>query len=286
MTSALLIGAVLVAQALGSGPGQAPVRPRITGIAHVALRVSDAAAARTFYTDLLGLTPRQSRGARTSYAIGARQSIVVQEGLRADEDERLLHVAFETTDVAALTTYFEARGVQVESTDQCQDRAIRVVDPDGHTIEFVQVAWPPAPAPAAPGDALSNRLLHAGLIIGNETRAHAFYRDTLGFLEIWRGGRPEGVTRWVNMRVPEGTEYLEYMLVTAPPDRRARGVLHHLCLRVPDMQEAWEEVARRTARLRQALPGPPQIGVNGRYQLNLFDADGTRVELMEPFTVR
>ena len=30
----------------------------------------------------------------------------------------------------------------------------------------------------------------------------------------------------------------------------------------------------------------PSIGVNNRWQLNLFDPDGTRVELMEPWTVR
>jgi hypothetical protein len=30
----------------------------------------------------------------------------------------------------------------------------------------------------------------------------------------------------------------------------------------------------------------PAVGVNGRYQLNLFDPDGTRTELMEPFRVR
>jgi hypothetical protein len=32
--------------------------------------------------------------------------------------------------------------------------------------------------------------------------------------------------------------------------------------------------------------GTPRIGRNNRWQLNLFDPDGTRTELMEPFTVR
>jgi lactoylglutathione lyase len=133
---------------------------------------------------------------------------------------------------------------------------------------------------------LSDRLLHAGVTIADEQRAHGFYREALGFGEIWRGGRPEGVIQWVNMRVPDGTDYLEYMLITAPPDRRQRGVLHHLCLRVDDIQEAWEEVGRRTSVGERSVPNAPQIGVNGRYQLNLFDPDGTRVELMEPFRAR
>ena len=59
---------------------------------------------------------------------------------------------------------------------------------------------------------ISRRILHAGLTIRDAAAADRFYKDVLGFSEIWRGGRPEGVTNWINMRVPEGTDYLEYML--------------------------------------------------------------------------
>jgi hypothetical protein len=55
---------------------------------------------------------------------------------------------------------------------------------------------------------------------------------------------------------------------------------------VPDMQDAWEEAVRRSPDSPQTRLAPPQVGVNGRWQLNLFDPDGTRVELMEPFRVR
>ena len=81
-----------------------PERPRITGINHVALRVADLAATRTFYGQLLGLSPRTSRPSQMSYAIGARQSVLLEAGLRAGDDERLMHVAFETPDIAAMTT--------------------------------------------------------------------------------------------------------------------------------------------------------------------------------------
>jgi lactoylglutathione lyase len=86
--------------------------------------------------------------------------------------------------------------------------------------------------------------------------------------------------------VPDGTDYLEYMLASAAPDRRQRGVLHHVCLVVPDIQRAWEEVARRTPEPERDALSRPNVGVNGRWQLNLYDPDGTRVELMEPFTIR
>lgn len=269
---------------------QGPARgPRVTGISHVAFRVSDVAAARAFYGGMLGFAEDPApRGGRIIYTVGSAQTIALEPGLRQDQDERLSHVAYATPDLDALTRHLRSRGVEVtQPPDRCEETAVRVTDPDGHTVEFVQRRWPTELAPGGPPPAaLSNRILHAGAIVGDEARAHGFYRDTLGFLEIWRGGRPEGVTRWVNMRVPDGTDYLEYMLAASPPDRRERGVMHHLCVRVPDMQEAWEEVARRAGRFAGTVPGPPQIGVNGRYQLNLYDPDGTRVELMEPYRVR
>jgi catechol 2,3-dioxygenase-like lactoylglutathione lyase family enzyme len=289
-TSLSLVGlaALLLTNALSGVTQTVAARPRLIGIDHVAFRVSDVDAARRFYGDVLGL-PAQSRIGDTKivHGIGMRQSVTLEPGLQADEDERLSHLAFGVVDVKAHAAYLRSRGVEVlQPIDRCQDEAIRVVDLDGHLIEFVPVSWPTQRAGPSRSSALSDRLLHAGLIIRDEQAAHRFYRDTLGFSEIWRGGRTEGLTQWVNMRVPEGTDYLEYMLVTAPPDRRQRGVLHHVCLMVPDIQEAWEEAVRRTAEPSRASMGPPQVGVNGRWQLNLFDPDGTRVELMEPFTIR
>lgn len=290
--SRLIAGVFLVTSAaLGAAPSrdaQSTVpRPRLTGINHVAFRVSDVTAARRFYADILGLSARPSPdGARVVYNVGHRQRVLLEAGLAANEDERLSHLAFETPDVRALTAYLASHGTQVQPADHCQEGAVRVSDPDGHTIEFVTAKWPPdRPGPQAER-ALSHRLLHAGLTIRDEQAAHRFYRETLGFSEIWRGGRKEGVTQWVNMRVPDGTDYLEYMLVTSPPDRRQRGVLHHLALLVPDIQASWEEAARRTPEPGRALLNRPQVGVNGRWQLNLFDPDGTRAELMEPFTAR
>jgi lactoylglutathione lyase len=261
-------------------------RPKLTGINHVAFRVSDLAAAGRFYGDVLGLAARPASSSRAVFDVGHRQRVVLEAGLPAAEEERLSHLAFETPDIKALTAHLQSRGMEVQPAQQCDEGGIRVTDPDGHVIEFVPAKWPPERRTAAPARSLSNRLLHAGLIVRDEQAAHRFYRDTLGFSEIWRGGRKEGVTQWVNMRVPNGTDYLEYMLVSSPPDRRQRGVLHHLALQVPDIQAAWEEAARRTPEAARAQLNSPNIGVNGRWQLNLFDPDGTRSELMEPFTAR
>jgi catechol 2,3-dioxygenase-like lactoylglutathione lyase family enzyme len=287
-TRLIVVIGLFVAAALSSGAQTPLPRPRITGISHVAFRVTDLDPARRFYGDVLGLSERKPLSdGRVAYAIGHRQRVVLQPGLPAGEDERLSHVAFETPDAKGLAAYLISRGIDVlQPPDRCEDTAIRVTDPDGHVIEFVQVDWPADVAGARSDKAISSRLLHAGLTVRDEQAAHRFYRDTLGFSEIWRGGRTADVTQWVNMRVPEGTEYLEYMLTTTAPDRRQRGVFHHICLVVPEMQAAWETVVRRTAPSARPALGTPNVGTNGKWQLNLYDPDGTRAELMEPFTTR
>ena len=145
-----------------------------------------------------------------------------------------------------------------------------------------------AAAPAAsPDRRLSRRILHAGLTIKDGAAADRFYKEILGFSETWRGGRPEGVINWINMRVPDGTDYIEYMLYpAAPPTRNQLGSAHHVALLVTDIQQALETVRARTAPDDRNHRANPSIGVNNRWQLNLFDPDGTRVELMEPWTVR
>jgi catechol 2,3-dioxygenase-like lactoylglutathione lyase family enzyme len=265
---------------------QPQLRPRITGIDHVAFRISQVAAAGLFYGTLLGLPERPVQGASLSYAIG-RQHVLLLPGLPAGEDERLSHIALHVPDITALRRHLDAAGIKVEQpADRCEPSAIRVVDPDGHTIEFVERAWP-ADRPVPGTDrAMATRLLHAGIVVRDEEAAHRFYRDVLGMSEIWRGGRTDDRTDWINMRVPQGTDYLEYMLVAAPPDRRQRGVLHHICLVVPDIQLAWETIAARTPAESRTQLSPPNVGRNNRWQLNLYDPDGTRTELMEPYTVR
>jgi hypothetical protein len=87
--------------------------------------------------------------------------------------------------------------------------------------------------------------------------------------------------------VPDGTDYLEYMLYpAAPPSRNQLGSAHHVALLVTDIQQALETVRARTQPGDRNHRANPNIGVNNRWQLNLFDPDGTRVELMEPWTVR
>jgi lactoylglutathione lyase len=102
--------------------------------------------------------------------------------------------------------------------------------------------------------------------------------------ETWRGSRDSKMLSWVNMKVPDGEDYVELMLYDQPVTPERRLISHHICLEVPDVHEA--------AKTLSARPTPPglkpatalKIGVNGKRQINLYDPDGTRVEVMEPQT--
>jgi len=278
---------------------QAPERPRIYGIAFVTFRISEALPARTFYESWLRLEPGDTSagpGAAGSVAgcqawrVGPRQQVLLETGLKAGQDERLVSLGFVTESPERLRSYLQARGLATTDAQRCGRPVLRVSDPEGHVIEFVgppavaSIAPPPSARPSAPPP---TRILHAGLSVRDVTAMDRFYVDVLGFSEIWRGGRSDATVDWINMKTPDGTEYIEYMLIGGEPLTRNRlGSMHHVALVVDDMQDAYESVLGRVPRERWRDLGSPRVGRNRRWQLNLFDPDGTRTELMERHPMR
>jgi lactoylglutathione lyase len=274
-----------------------PRRPLITGVAHVAFQVSDLTKARAFYGGLLGYDEAfqdfKTDGslAMTCFKVNERQYIEIIPDLPSDKDDRLSHIAFETTDLEALRIYLLSKGVKApEKISEGRDGNLNftVTDPDGHRVEFVEYRdgslTRKAKGHYLSSRRISDRILHTGLTVADQASADKFYKDILGFSEIWRGGRDDTTINWINMKVPDGTDYLEYMLVTGTTTRQQLGSLHHVALLVPDIQKALE-----TARERVSDPASvrsPQLGRNRRWQLNLFDPDGSRAELMEPFPIK
>jgi lactoylglutathione lyase len=267
--------------------GVAPERPPVLGISHVAVQVSDLTKARMFYGGVLGLAERPPAGPHAAiFIVNERQRLIVRDGLPSSQDDRFIDLAFEVE--PGMAVWLESRAIKVEPSVSDADaggRRLAATDPDSHAIHFVERAGPNRVP--LPDRRISKRILHAGLAIKNPEAADRFYKEALGFSEIWRGGRPAGTINWINMRVPDGTDYLEYMLYpNAPPDRRQLGSAHHVALLVPDIQQALETIRARTKPGDPNHRANPAIGVNNRWQLNVFDPDGTRVELMEPWTVR
>jgi catechol 2,3-dioxygenase-like lactoylglutathione lyase family enzyme len=290
-TTGLLLGCVL---ALPSAGQYQPSRARITGIAHIAVYASDVAKARIFYKDVLGLAEVVDSGLPTGSAvfrIGERQFVEVRPE-PATATDRLDHVALETDDAAMLLRGLKQRGLAVPAEvtkTPAGDLSFKMEDPDGHSLVFIlylpaglQARARGTPVAAA---AISASLRHVGVLVGALEPSLAFYRTNFAFSETWRGSRDGQVLNWVNLKVPDGEDYLELMLYKDLPAPTERGTAHHLCLFVSDIEAAKAAVAVRTAKAGYTRPLEIRTGVNRKRQMNLYDPDGTRAELMEPHTI-
>jgi len=291
-----LLAGVVTAQVAGS-PVDTPSRPKILGIAHIALYVHDVEAARGFYKDLLGfgepfhLDNKDGSLSLTFIKVNDRQYIELFPEKKPQTD-RLAHIAIEVDDAEAMRAYFAANGVKVPATvakGRIGNSNFMVTDPDGHLVEVVQYqpdAWTAREKGKFLGESrVSTRIRHIGISVGKLEPAMKFYGGLLGFKEIWRGSKEGKVLDWVNMRVPDGDDYLEFMLYDQPPSLERLGTMHHICLEVPDLNKAVAVLNDRPARKNYTKAMEMKTGTNRKRQLNLFDPDGTRSELMEPTTV-
>lgn len=273
-------------------------RPRILGVAHMALYVSDLAKARAFYKDFLGYAEpyalkRQDGTDRIAFIkINEDQYLELFAEAPQHNDGQLNHISIQTDDAGKMRDYLAAKGVKVPDKvgkGQIKNSNFNINDPDGHTVEIVQYepdSWTrAAKGKFLPDTRISTHIAHIGVLIGPLARANDFYHGILGFEEIWRGGGSPRVLSWTNMRVPDGSDYLEFMLYSNPPTDKDRGTKNHICLVVPDIEKAVKIMEARPARKNYAQAIEIKTGVNRKRQANLYDPDGTRVELMEPNTV-
>jgi lactoylglutathione lyase len=273
-----------------------PARPHITGVAHMAIFVHDMAKSRAFYHDFLGydepyrLNNPDGALSMTFFKVNDRQYIEVFPE-RAPATDRLSHISFETDDIEGLRRYLAAKGVKVPAkaaVGRIQNQSFNTTDPDGHTVEMVQYmpdGWSLREKGKYMPDRVSDRIMHVGILVGSLEPALQFYGGILGFPEIWRGSRDGKILDWVNMKVPDGDTYVEFMLYDQLPAPTARGTAHHMCLEVPDLDKAKAWLDARPARKQYTRALEIHTGINRKRQLNLYDPDGTRLELMEPHTV-
>jgi len=263
-----------------------PARPKILGVARMSLYVKDLAKARQFYEDFMGYAeaPASSPN-RVLIYINDRQSIELINEPDAGEGQ-LHHIAIYTDNAARLRDYLASQNVSAPAKvvrDERGDLTFEIQDPDGHAVEFIQ--YRSNKAGALPSSRISDRMYHVGILVGDLDKSMKFYNGILGFQEFWRGSSSGRVLSWVNMRVPDGEDYIEFMLYEKLPPAGNRGSSHHICLLVPDMQRAVADLESRPARKQYSRDIQIRTGVNRKRQVNLFDPDGTRTELMEQNTV-
>jgi len=268
---------VLAPQALAP-----PKRPAISGIAFVRVSVSSLEDAKKFYGDALGLAPvDQCLGgsAAQCFFIKPLQEVQIT---RLDNPQRknlVDAIGILTADARQLRTYLLANGA---SPGKLQSQAngapfFEVSDPEGHRLVFVSTHGVTGSIPGGDRQA-SKHIIHAGIVVHDRAAEDHFYKDILGFHVYWHGGMKDGEDNWVDMQVPEGADWIEYMLNVSPnASHRTLGVMNHIALGVPDIHAAQQQLLKNGMKPAEE----PKIGRDGKWQLNLYDPDETRVELME-----
>lgn len=273
-----------------TGAVQAQERPPIMSVSHLAVYSEDPAASEAFYVGTLGAikmaSPEDPAAAR--YYFSPAQFVEVLP-LPADETSvnRMDHAGFNTEDAEALRRYLAAKDVDVPAAvEQGEDGSFwfDVTDPEGNLLQFVQ---PPVSLPDIPVNPLTSHMIHVGFIVGDPDLQDSFYKDILGFRPYWKGGPdPHAAPEWISLQLPDGTDWLEYMAVGDPDgsipadmSQRVAGIFNHFALGIPNAEEAYTHLW-----VHELLDGQeelPKIGADAKWQLNLYDPDGTRAEMME-----
>ena len=266
-----------------------PSRPAITGISHMCVYASDPAASEHFYAHILGAmkAPDPLDPTGTRFYFSPTQFVEVLPLPAGHGISRMACAAYNTEDATKLRSHLLAHKVTGLSELHIASEGTRwfqVKDPEGNQIRLIQPGKPIAMSPEA--KPIGTRVIHVGYVVHNRSAEDAFYKDLLGFKPYWFGAKTPDHTDWISQQVPDGHDWLEYMMVgdgssvpEAKVDARQAGVLNHFSLGVRNMEEAVTTLIRED-RLSPRHDGP-QMGLDGKWQANLYDPDGTRVELME-----
>ena len=291
LLSSLLSLAISAGLTIACAAHAQDARPKITGISHMAVYTSEPDAAEKFYGVELGAVkepdPEDPNG--TVYRFSQQQFIEVLPLPAQHSITRLDHVAFATTEVDVLHSYLAAhhcREIDAVKTGSDGSKWFFTRDPEGNRVEFFQSAALPF---RASENLVSPRIIHVGFLVKNREAEDRFYRELLGFRPYWYGAMHPGKLDWVAQQVPDGHDWLEYMMTgpesdSGPADKidaRQLGVMNHFSLGVPNMEKAVTKLYADDAIRFSPRHDGPTMGKDGKWQANLYDPDGTRVELME-----
>jgi catechol 2,3-dioxygenase-like lactoylglutathione lyase family enzyme len=258
-----------------------PARPPITGIAHVRVYSTDLYKSREFYNKVLGLasgTAGCMGVTRPCFTVNDHQQIEVLQVTGGAPANLLAEIAFATPDVEQMRRYLTAHhisaGAIVKDSNGVQHFEFK--DPEGHPLAFVQL--PSSRFFTVGAEQISTRMVHAGFIVNDRAAADHFYMDVLGFRMYWHGGFKDADNDWWEIQVPDGSDWIEYMLNIAPnANHNERGIQNHFSFAV-------EKINPAATRLRMnglKSTDEPEIGRDGKWSYDIYDPDATRVEFME-----
>ena len=276
---ALCVASVFACSAATGGDSHS--RPKIKGIAFVRVNVSDLAASRNFYeqTFQLGNHFNQCLAANSvCFRLSSSQSIELVQADVPPGGSFLEEVGFWTDDLEAMHRYLAAAGIAVGEISSGYDdrKRFELRDPENHRIAFVSDPLPGSFFSWA--TQISRQLLHAGFVANDMQADNHFYRDLLGFRLYWQGGFKDDGLDWYEIQLPNGRNWLEYMLnISANADHNELGVQNHFSLGVKDIHATANQLRKNGLKKFDG----PEIGRDGKWALDVYDPDGTRIEFME-----
>ena len=292
---------MLLLLAMTTWARKAPTRPSIYGIAYVRIHSANLQASVPFFQKILGLIPDSGVCIQTvtwpanlrvsppaedtckdsklrGFYVSESQTIQLDPSAQPLPGTLLEEVGFFTSDVAAMRKFLLSQHLHPGPIEVYQRlSSVAVTDPEGHKIAFMErrgayfidmVSDP----------RVSKHVIHAGFVVRDRAAEEHFYKDVVGFRPYWHGGMKDDQTDWVSMQVPDGTDWLEFMVNVSPnANKKELGVMNHIALGVPDIHAVEKQLRAKGWTGTEE----PKIGRGGKWQLNLYDPDDTRIELME-----
>lgn len=273
------------------GAAQPATRPKITGISHLAVYTSDPKATEHFYVDVIGAVrqpdPENAKGVR--YAINATQFVEVLPLPASAGIVRMDHAGWNTDNAEEMRKYLAGKGWQTPAkviSLSDGSKTFRVKDPEGNIVEFVQPAVHSS-APAEP-HIVGHHVIHVGFLVHSREAEDKFYKDLLGFRPYWFGGMKDDKVDWISQQTPDSHDWLEYMMTSGPSgsgipanmSQQTLGVLDHLSIGVVSVPEEYKALVSENRLAGAHVDKEPKVGKDGKYQFNMYDPDGIRLELM------
>jgi catechol 2,3-dioxygenase-like lactoylglutathione lyase family enzyme len=269
----------------------------LLGLAQVNIGVSNLDQARAFYSGIAGFDEvfdsRDPDGsvAAAYFKVNDEQFLEIVPVLKANEARPMAGFSIRTNQIGKLRATLAARGLTPGKIENYPDGSTGFVltdlpGQDLNYLEFVRYG-PKSLAARTKGQnlgahRLATNLEHVGIIATDFDAAYDFYVKTLGFHEVWRRLAPDGsrvVIDHIQMPGPSGdfVELSNQAGSSGPLTRERAGSAAHFALTVPDINA----VSSAAHSLDSNAQKPPRYGLDNRWNFNLYDLDGTRVEFMQ-----
>jgi len=211
--------------------------------------------------------------------VNTHQQIELQSVPSLKPNNWLAEIAYATDNIEQMRAYLLAHNIDVTPVTKDLNDALHfeLRDPEGNSLSFIHRAEF-NPDFGRTNNRVSKTLIHAGFVVKDMAAENRFYVDVLGFKVYWYGGMKEDGVDWYELQVPDGDNWIEYMLnIPATADHKQLGAQNHFSFGVTEIQTAVEQL-RKNGVEKIAGPG---IGRDGKRGINVYDPDDTRVEITE-----